>query len=201
MIWLNGAITNPLAYVMCLQVDITLSARGYKCKPSADKASRWKETIQACLAVERLWPGEASKLAGRLAWAGSHLFNRLGRAMLRPLFDQKSRRDGHIAAELRRSLQWWDKVLELDLAELRQWGWPSSPPMHLFCDAAGSPAYLGAVLVVGKWCWYTHMAPPEAIVQRFRRRRDNQIMGLELLAISLGLSTFESALKGTMFTY
>ena len=101
-----------------------------------------------------------------------------------------------MAAELRRSLQWWDKVLDLDLAELKRWGWPDSQPLHLFCDAAVAPPYMGAVLVVGKWCWYTHMAPPENIVQQFRRRKDNQIMGLELLAISLGLSTFECALRG-----
>ena len=39
------------------------------------------------------------------------------------------------------------------------------------------------------------MAVPEDILAFFNVRKDNQIMGLELLAISLGLSSFEHLLK------
>ena len=35
------------------------------------------------------------------------------------------------------------------------------------------------------------MAPSPAIMGQFKQRKDNQIMGLELLAISLGMCTFE----------
>ena len=34
------------------------------------------------------------------------------------------------------------------------------------------------------------------LLSRFRRRRDKQIMGLELLGVSLGLSTFADLLRG-----
>ena len=40
------------------------------------------------------------------------------------------------------------------------------------------------------------MAPSSVAVARFQARQDNQIMGLELLAISLGLCTFEKFLSG-----
>ena len=40
------------------------------------------------------------------------------------------------------------------------------------------------------------MGPSSEMMERFRSREDNQIMGLELLAISLGLSTFEPMLAG-----
>ena len=43
------------------------------------------------------------------------------------------------------------------------------------------------------WC---HMRAPATRVDSFRCRRDNQIMGLELLSISLGFSSFERELKG-----
>ena len=39
------------------------------------------------------------------------------------------------------------------------------------------------------------MAVEPSVLARFRSRRDNQIMGLELLAISLGMCTFEWLLK------
>ena len=45
-------------------------------------------------------------------------------------------------------------------------------------------------------CFFAHMKPPMEMVQAFRRRRDNQIMALELLSISLGMSTFERKLEG-----
>ena len=40
------------------------------------------------------------------------------------------------------------------------------------------------------------MAPAADLVNKFRQRADNQIMGLELLAISLGMCTFEFWIKG-----
>lgn len=121
---------------------------------------------------------------------------KLGRAMLRPIFDQKTRRDGHMSPELRRALIWWVEILQSKLCERRLWKGPQLEPVHLFCDASGSPALLGAVLITGDRCCYTHYTPPAELVNGFRRRRDNQIMGLELLAISLGLCTFADMIRG-----
>ena len=114
--------------------------------------------------------------------------------MLRPIFDQKSRRDGCISPELRRALSWWLQILRCGLCERKAWSEDCTPPLHLFGDASGSPAHLGAVLFTEHECYYTHLVPDPEILQRFKRRKDNQIMGLELLAISLGLCTFEKFL-------
>ena len=160
----------------------------------------------------RLLPGDASKLAGKLSWGCSNAFKRFGRAMLRlvvglvrkplvcvfcrPLFDQVCRKDGSVDVELEAALEWWYKVLELNICELRPWEIPISQPVHLFVDASGSPPYLGAVAFYKGEAWFTHMAPSRKMMEHFRSRGDNQIMGLELLAISLGLSTFEELLEG-----
>ena len=93
-----------------LGVDVELSERGFRCSPTRDKVARWSADMRRCLAECRLLPGEASKLAGRLSWACSHLFKRFGRATLRAVFDQKTRRDGSMAPELRRALLWWCEV-------------------------------------------------------------------------------------------
>ena len=121
---------------------------------------------------------------------------KLGRAMLRPLYDQKTRIDGCMSPELRRALLWWINVLERKLCERMEWDTVQSEPVHLFCDASGNPAHLGAVLFVGDRCCFTEYAAPTEIVRSFRRRRDNQIMGLELLSISLGLCTFAELIRG-----
>ena len=184
------------ASLCILGVDIMLSFRGFHCKPAAAKVGQWICIIEEALGKERLPPGLASKLAGKLSWGVSKLFKRLGRAMLRPLFDQRSRRDGSLSPELRRALGWWLKVLRLGLAELRRWEDAPQAPMHGFCDASGSPPHLGAVLFDGSEWWWTHMEPPAHILASFRRRADNQIMALELLAISLALGTFADILRG-----
>eukprot|EP00973_Karenia_brevis_P076345 10604474-Karenia_brevis.AAC.1 len=53
--------------------------------------------------------------------ACSHQFKKLGRAMIRPIYDQCTRRDGAVNFELARALDWWIKVLKLKVAELRPW--------------------------------------------------------------------------------
>jgi hypothetical protein len=87
-------------------------------------------------------------------------------------------------------------VLQHGVAEVREWHAPELPPVHLFCDARGQPPHLAAVLFCDGRCLCTHLKPTPEMLQRFRSRRDNQIMGLELLSISLGLSTFQDQLRG-----
>ena len=132
-------------------------------------------------------PGDASKLAGKLSWAQCQMFKQLGRAMLRPIFDQASKRNGVVDQNLRRALQWWKAVLATSIAELREWDENTSDAVHLFCDASGNPAHLGAVLIADKTIFWTHSVLHPDLLKQFTRRRDNQIMGLELMAITLGL--------------
>ena len=56
------------------KVDMKMSRRGYKCKPTKGKVTKWLKTIEGALVEKRLTPGDASKLAGRLSWGSSHLF-------------------------------------------------------------------------------------------------------------------------------
>ena len=102
-----------------LGVDITASERGYCCRPADTKVRKWKTTIGDALVASRLAPGDAAKLAGRLSWGCSQMFSRFGRAQLRPIFDQCSRRDGVLCPDLVRALRWWLDVLALDLTEVR----------------------------------------------------------------------------------
>ena len=47
----------------------------------------------------------------------------------------------------------------------------------------------------GEWL-YTDGMPPEELMNKLQTRNDNQIMSLEVMAISLGLRTFAKELKG-----
>jgi hypothetical protein len=74
--------------------------------------------------------------------------------------------------------------------------------VHLFCDASGEPAHIAAVLISNSSCLWTHANVPDELIAHFRRRNDNQIMGLELLSIALGINTFGDFLrKKRVFIY
>ncbi len=55
---------------------------------SLEKAAKCLADIDKALYDRELHPGTAQKLAGRLGWASQHLFRRVGRAMLVPLFQR-----------------------------------------------------------------------------------------------------------------
>ena len=115
--------------------------------------------------------------------------------MLRSMHDQKTRRDGWVSPQYKRDLLWWRDTLQSRLCERRDWNPSVESTVQMFCDARGSPAHLGAVLLIDDKCFFTHVEPARDIVEMFRPRRDKQIMGLELLSISLGLCTFRRWLK------
>ena len=120
---------------------------------------------------------------------------RLGRAMLRPVFDQKTKRNGKADSELLRALSWWLEVLDIGLAEIHSWKQTVASTVHLFCDASGNSPQFGAVLFIDGACYWTHMAVDSEMLGWFKKREDQQIMGLELLAISLAISTFADLLS------
>ena len=91
---------------------------------------------------------------------------------------------------------WWRSALQSEIAEERVWSATPLPPVHVFGDASGSPPQLGVVVCADAVWYWTYLAPGDSVMQPFARRRDCQIMGLELLAISLAMCTFERILRG-----
>lgn len=88
------------------------------------------------------------------------------------------------------ALQWWREVLAMDLCQARPWADKARPRATLFADASGQPPCVAAVLVTATGIRFTSMVVPDSLMASFQRRRDNQIQGLELLSIALGMCTF-----------
>ena len=178
--------------LVLLGIHVKAGVHGYECKPSADKVAKWLVGIREALNTDSLSPGQASKLAGRLSWSSQHLFNKLGRAMLRPLFSQKfAPKPWKLSYDLKTALQWWQSILEKGIAEKYTWQQPATDVVHIFCDAAGDPARVAAIAWDRGATYYADCEPPAAITRRWSERNDQQIMGLELLSIALALSSFE----------
>ena len=112
------------------------------------KAAKCIETIRAALVSGVMHAGCAQKLAGRLSWAQTFMFHKVGRAMLRPIFDQKWSKSGQVSKMLRTALMWWLNVLALTICECRPWTVTDVPPVHVFVDARGVPPRCAAVAVI-----------------------------------------------------
>ena len=82
------------------------------------------------------------------------------------------------------------------MVEEHAWQGPTTPPAFLFVDARGVPARCAAVLFIDGKCLYTDGKPASAVMEKFEQRGDNQITTLDILAISVGLSTFCAELNG-----
>ena len=119
-------------------------------------------------------------------------------------------RTGDVGHELTLALQWFREILALKIHETACWKRKRRPPLHLFCDARGHPPRVAAVLFgcAHSWhclrrcslpipcrtihegtppvTWYCDLEPPAELLEKWTARRDNQIMGQEILSIALG---------------
>ena len=115
--------------------------------------------------------------------------------MLRPLYERQHSHKTVVEDELMVVLLWWRSVLALEIVEVRSWFAHQCETAYLFADASGSAAHTAAILFIGERVLYTDWAPDTEFLDMFHQRRDKQIMGLEMIAIALGLCVFESELR------
>lgn len=119
--------------------------------------------------------------------------------MLRPLYAQQYAplRGGRVGPFLLFALRWWREVLQFGVHEKVPLSLELCPVVELFCDARGSPPRVAAVLSDADGKWFCEYAPcEEDLVGWFVERSDHQIMGLEILAVLVGLCTFAPQLVG-----
>lgn len=177
--------------LVVLGVEIVIKPSGIACWPSSDKILKWTQRITSALKSGKLCPGDASKLSGALMWATQSMFNRLGRAMLRPIMrqgcgNQCGQSDSKIGKELELALNWWLEVFKCDIKEERAWHHEAQRPIHIYTDARSTPPRVAAVLIKDGHTYYADLEPSPDVLKHFRFGGDNGIMSLELLSIALG---------------
>jgi len=147
-----------------------------------------------------LCQGLAAKWVGRLSFSTQRAFNRVGRAMTRPFIEQQHapNKGNVISKKLRLAMKWWIQALENKVENTKQLSC-KRVKIDLFCDAASTPPKLAAVLFDGQSRpEFTRMDVEKRLMHKFEDRKDNQIMGLEILAIILGIETFKEKMRGKL---
>jgi len=191
----NKKLDHGMSLVV-LGAEISFKFEHFSCRPAPSTVAKCLKAIRESLSTNLLLAGDAQKLAGRLNWSTQHLFMRLGRAMLRPIYQQKFSRRGTMCPRLVTALKWWANVLELDIAEKRAWKQQTRAPAHLYVDARSTPPRCAAVLFLDGKVLYTDGPPGAVHMSQIKKRGDGDIMSLELMAIAVGLATFADELRG-----
>ena len=159
-----------------LGLTVSVDAVEMKCWPMPDKVQKWFSRIATALSSHQLSPSVAGKLAGALSWASQHMFFRLGKAMLQPLYKRqhsKSRSSSFSeGSPLDLCLKWWSEVLSMQLLQAKPFTVSQAPTVHLFADARGQPPRLAAVLLIDGAVMYIDWAPPTKLMQMFQQRED-----------------------------
>ena len=106
--------------------------------------------------------------------------------MIRPVYAQACSSTGRVSDRLREALEWWLRVLELDITEYSPLGERCErAACKLFVDAASTPPHCAAVLCIDGKVIYTDAAPSGAMIAQLVERRDKQITSLECYIASI----------------
>ena len=177
----------------------TVVPQGLKWRLADRKSQEWTEQLEGCLREGRLSSGVASKVAGRLNFAMSRVFGRIGRAWIRPLlWRQRRLTSASFNGRLRSALCWWAKLLAMRPARLlrRDSNVSSTADVLVYADAEGS----GGVCVYFYWCGYGRREyAAGAVPKRWKaciKYRKTQINMFELLAVLAAWETWAADLAG-----
>ena len=182
--------------LVILGIQVTSGYEGACFQLCPAKAEKWSAQIRVAIESLHLDSGSAQKLAGRLNFATQHLFHKLGRAMIKPIYAQKTTGTGNVGPRLLEALEWWLMVLLQNVTERRAWNGSDRRPCRLFVDAASTPARLAAVLFIDGQVFYSDAAPTQQLMEQLAARRDKQITSLEIIGILMALATFAGSLQG-----
>ena len=104
-------------------IVVTLDTSGNPAEParlsvSAKRIAALSLMLRSIIHKSRLPPGEASSLAGKLGFALTAMFGRVGRAKLRPIFDRCStqRFGTGLFIQVRSGLFWWLQILQVNVS-------------------------------------------------------------------------------------
>ena len=148
--------------LVILGILVRSSSDGVEFHVCPEKAAKWAAQISGAVESLHCDSGTAQKLAGRLNFATQHLFHKLGRAMIKPTYAQKTTGSGRVGPRLLEALKWWLMVLRHNITEHREWQHLEFHACRLSVDAASTPAWLAAVLFFSTGESYTPMPSPRS---------------------------------------
>ena len=156
------------------------------------KAEMWTKEIVDILRRNELHPAMASKICGKLCFLNTHIFNRMGRALLRPIIWRQIQRYGttKLTPRLRWALGWFLAAISQRLS--RQIPLVQTAPRKqviLYSDADGK-GRIGVVASCSDGTVLSGRAKVPASLRRLLRPRLTNIIAFELVAAVVAIIGF-----------
>ena len=182
--------------VLGLQITVREKCTFWRLAPT--KRFNWIQDLRYVLKLGRLSPGLAAKFAGRFAFLNAHVFNRIGRALLRPIIwrQRHSCRGDLLTRRLRFALVWFLSLLEKGLSkEVQLVPQVKRPVVLLYSDAEQNGGVGGVAQLPDGELLYIHGRLPKQICRLLHVRKTN-IVAFELLAALVSMLAFGKAFCG-----
>jgi len=169
--------------IVLLGLDVRMRKEHSEWRLHDEKAKQWCDDIRWWLAHDRLTPADASKLCGRLAFLNGHIFNRMGRALVRPIIWRQRDEYGctSLTPRLRWSLEWFMTVLQRRWCRRVPFTASLLPKEVILYSDAESTGHLAAVAVTHAGSLYSCGRVPARVRRMLTQRRTN-IIAFELIA-------------------
>ena len=169
--------------VTLLGLDVDLGHERSSWTLNSGKAADWVLDIQRYIQDDRLTPGEASKLCGKLAFLNTHLYGRVARALIRPLIWRQTQTSGpyNITHRIRSSLEWFLRALKDQWNREIPYIQDQFESMAIAYSDAESRGYIASVIVQRGVVVYAHASIPNSIRRKLKPRATN-IIAYELVA-------------------
>ena len=177
--------------MLLLDIQVVLRSDATTWQFNPTKAEVWISEFQKALNDDHLPPALAAKFCGRIAFLNSTVFNRIGRALLRPLIWRQLQRFGQttLTKRLRASLTWFIAVLKMNpRREIPYTPSPRHDRVILYSDADGSGG-LAAVAIRRDTKIFMRGTVPRNLRKRLRRRKTN-IVAFELIIAVAAMVSF-----------
>ena len=189
---------GPVNSLVVLGVLVSCDTQGvFSFKPEGKKLVVWIKAIELALEKDALSPAAASKLAGRLLFARSTFFGKIGSAQLRRIFHRAHKsKTNTLNAPLKRVLVWWKAMLTAGTfyKEIALGDDPRKPCL-LYTDATGKGS-MGYALYSSDGniiAWSQLIRPP--LCAALLKPRKNQVTAWETLAPVWAVSQEAERLK------
>ena len=175
--------------VVVLGLQIRISGEESLWRLASDKGDLWVKDIQEVLHSNSLSPGFAAKLCGRLAFVNAHVFNRIGRALLRPIIWRQRQSYGshQLTQRLRFALTWFLTLLNEGFSRSVSLQPSIDAPVVIIYSDAEHLGGIGAVAEFpsGDLVYLSGRLPRR--LRRLLRKRMTNIVAYELLAALVAL--------------
>ena len=171
------------------------------------KAAMWAMSIAAHTSSGRISHADLESVIGRLSFAQTSVFGRIGRAMLSPLYTKLRAKSYDPTLDLKEltTLRWWVVALG-QLPARKATPQPSVPERVVYTDAAGKSAIIAAVVIDPSrftesktidtvWSLKTGLRWKSTFA------KTNFIYGLELLALLALLMEKGNDIRGKSVTF